>query len=126
MMEWWAYGCSKEERDYMKYVGNKEWFSERCMEIYKDEKLKVDIYQNKREANEWFWRNMNQDISWNRKLFWKEVGEVNVEKVENCNRTKYGMTYVQKFWFIWGSVEWGLEARTRGNISTEKDMLGLL
>ena len=31
---------------------------------------------------------MNQDGKENRKLFWKDVSEVNGEKVESCSRTK--------------------------------------
>ena len=65
---------------------------ERCMEVYKEEKRKVKmcIYQNKKEVNEQFWRKTNQDVYGNRKLFWKEVSKVNGGKVENCSRVKDG------------------------------------
>ena len=47
---------------------------ERCLEVYKEEKRKVNrcIYQSK-EVQEQFGRKMNQDENGNRKLFWKRV-----------------------------------------------------
>ena len=33
---------------------------------------------------------MNQDVNESRKLFWKEVGKTNGEKMENCNKIKGG------------------------------------
>ena len=48
---------------------------------------------------------MNQDVSGNKKLFWKKVGKLNGEKVENCSRTKdengmlgAGENEVQRTW----------------------------
>ena len=36
---------------------------------------------------------MNWDESWNRKLFWKEVGRLTNGKVENCNKIKGIINY---------------------------------
>ena len=33
---------------------------------------------------------INRDVGGNRKLFWKEVGKVNGEKIESCSRMKDG------------------------------------
>ena len=44
----------------------------------------------KKEVQEQFRRNMNQDVNENRKMFWKEVSKVNGGKVGNFNRIKYG------------------------------------
>ena len=33
---------------------------------------------------------MNQDLSGNRKLFWKEMSKANGEKVDSCRRIKCG------------------------------------
>ena len=33
---------------------------------------------------------MNEDLSGNRKLFWKEVGNAKAGKVESCSRIKDG------------------------------------
>ena len=44
-------------------------------------KVERCIYQSKNEANEQFGRKVNQDMSRNRKLFWKE---------ESCSRIKNG------------------------------------
>ena len=43
---------------------------ERCMEAYREMKRKVKscIYQSKKEVNEQFCREMNQDVNGNRKL----------------------------------------------------------
>ena len=48
---------------------------ERRMEIYKEEKRRVQrcIYQSKREVNEHFERKMNQDVNGYKKLFWKDL-----------------------------------------------------
>ena len=50
------------------------------MESYKGENRKVKrcVYQ----------KEVNEDMNRNKKLFWKEVSQVNGWKVENCNRTK--------------------------------------
>ena len=40
--------------------------------------------------NEPFGRNMNQDVSGNWKLFWKEGSKVNGGRVESCSRIKDG------------------------------------
>ena len=37
-------------------------------------------------VNEQFGRKLNQDVSRNMKLPWKEMGKVNGGKVKNCNR----------------------------------------
>ena len=65
---------------------------DRCLEIYKEEKRKVKrcLYQSKKEVQEQFGRKMNQNVSGNRKLFWKEVSKVNGGKGENSNRIKDG------------------------------------
>ena len=62
------------------------------MEYYKDEKKKVKIciYQSKKEVQEEFGRKMNQDVNGNRKLFWKEVTMMNRGKMENSNKIKDG------------------------------------
>ena len=39
-------------------------------------------FWSKREVNEQFERKMNQDVGGNRKLFWKEMGEVKGGKVD--------------------------------------------
>ena len=54
---------------------------ERCMEVYKEEneKVKMCINQSKNHANNLFGKRMNLKVGGNRKLFWMEVGKVNVE-----------------------------------------------
>ena len=51
------------------------------MEVYKEKnkKIKGSIYQRKKDVNEQFERKLNQDIDVNRKLFKKEVSDVNGE-----------------------------------------------
>ena len=51
---------------------------ERCIEAYKEEKRKVKrcIIQSKKKVNEQFGRKMNEDVNGNRKLFWKEVSNI--------------------------------------------------
>ena len=52
-------------------------------ETYKEEKKKVKIiYIKLQDVNEKFRRKINQEVSRNRKLFWKEMGKVNGSKVE--------------------------------------------
>ena len=52
---------------------------ERCLEVYKEEKRKVKmyIYQSKKEIQEQFGRKMNQDVNGNMKLFSKEMSKAN-------------------------------------------------
>ena len=38
--------------------------------------------------NEQFGRKMTQNVSGNRKLFWKEISRANGGKVESCSRIK--------------------------------------
>ena len=45
--------------------------------------MKRHVYQNQKQRNEQFKRDLNQCIPRNRKLFWKEVGKVKCGKVEN-------------------------------------------
>ena len=49
---------------------------EKCMKVYKEEKSQAKrcIYQSKKRVNEQFGRKMNQGVSGNNKLFWKEEG----------------------------------------------------
>ena len=44
------------------------------METYREEKRKIKrcIYQSTKKVNEQFGRKVNEDVSGNRKLFWKE------------------------------------------------------
>ena len=65
-------------------------FKGRCLKVYKEEKRKVKIciYQNKKEVQEQFGKKMNQDVNGNRKLFWKEVSKEKGGKVENSTRIK--------------------------------------
>ena len=65
---------------------------ERYIEAYKEEKIKVKgcIYQSKKKVNEQSGRKKNKDGNGNRKLFWKEVNDVKVVKVESCRRIKDG------------------------------------
>ena len=42
------------------------------------------------DVNEQFGRKINEDVNINRKLFWKEVGNVKGGKVESCSRIKNG------------------------------------
>ena len=67
-----------------------EYAKERCRKAYKEEKRKVKIfiYQSKKEVNEQFRRKMNQDVKENRKLFWKEVSKENGGKVKISERIK--------------------------------------
>ena len=45
------------------------------------------ISRAKKGVNEQFGRKMNQSVSGQRKLFWKELGKMS-EKEENCNMIK--------------------------------------
>ena len=58
------------------------------METYREEKRKVKrcIYQSKKKVNE----DVNEDLSGNRKLFWKEVSNAKGGKVESCSKLKDG------------------------------------
>ena len=51
----------------------------------KKRRVKRCINQNKKESHEQFGRKMNEDVSVNRELFWKEVSKANGGKVENCS-----------------------------------------
>ena len=44
---------------------------ETCLEVYKEvkRKVKICIYQSKKEVQEQYGRKMNQDVNENRKLF---------------------------------------------------------
>ena len=44
-----------------------------CMEAYKEERSKDVYIRAQKEVNEQFGRKINQDVSGNRRLFWKEV-----------------------------------------------------
>ena len=63
---------------------------ERCMEAYREEKIKVKrcIYQSRKKAHEQFGRKMNEDVNGNLKLFLKEVSNVKGEKVESSQHNK--------------------------------------
>ena len=63
---------------------------ERCMEAYRDDKIKVKrcIIQSKKKVNELFGRKINEDVNGNRKLFSKEVGNAKGGKVDSCSRVK--------------------------------------
>ena len=56
---------------------------ERCLE---KRKVKMYIYQSKKEVQEQFERKMNQDVNRNRKLFWKEASKANRGKVDGNGR----------------------------------------
>ena len=62
------------------------------MEVYKKENRKVKrcIIQSKLKVNEQFGRKRKEDVNGNRKLFWKEVNNAKVEKVESCSSIKDG------------------------------------
>ena len=83
-----------------------ETAKERGMKVYKGEKrnVKMSIYLSKKEVNKQFGK-MIQDVGGNRKLLWKEVGEVNGENMENYNsiedrngRLAVGEDEVRKTW----------------------------
>ena len=60
-------------------IGTNGWDCEKKMYgIYEEEKWRVkkSVYQNKEEG-EWKIGKMNQDVSGNINLFWKEMGKVN-------------------------------------------------
>ena len=65
---------------------------ERYMEAYGEGKRKVKrcIIQSKKKVNNQFGKKMNDDVTGNRKLLWKEVSSVKGEKVESCSRVKDG------------------------------------
>ena len=48
------------------------------------------MYLSKQKDNEKFGRKMNEDVNGNRKLFWKELSNVKIGKVESCNTIKDG------------------------------------
>ena len=60
------------------------------MEAYKEEmrRVKMCIYQSKKEVNKQFGRKMNQDVNGNGKLFWKKVIKEDRGKVESCSKIK--------------------------------------
>ena len=62
------------------------------MEVYieKNRKVKRCIYQSEKKVNEQFGRKMNEYVNGNRKLFWKEVSNVNLVKVESYSSMKDG------------------------------------
>ena len=62
-----------------------EYGKERYMEPYKEGKRKVKmcLYQSKKEVKEQFERKMNQAVNGHRKLFWKEGSKPNGGKVES-------------------------------------------
>ena len=55
---------------------------ERCMEVYKEEEIKVYrcIYKTKKKVTDQFRRKVNHDVNRNRKLFWNEVSKANEER----------------------------------------------
>ena len=50
----------------------------------------MHIYQSNEKVNEPFGRKMNEDVNVNRKLFWKEVSNAKIRKVESSSRIKDG------------------------------------
>ena len=77
---WWndeikAAGRRKEAAWKGVFAASHKETKERCMEAEREEKRKVKrcIIQCKMKVNEQFGRKMNEDVSGNRKLFWKEV-----------------------------------------------------
>ena len=74
-------------------VASDEEANERCMEAYRDEKIKVKrcIYRSKKKVNEQFGRKMNEYVNGNMKLFWKEVSNVKGGKVESCVKNLEGI-----------------------------------
>ena len=64
---------------------------ERCMEKYREGKRKVkrSIYHSKKKVNE-NWKERNEDVNGNRKLFWEEEIFGNGVKAENSSRMKDG------------------------------------
>ena len=87
---WWSNEVKvmikRKEAAWKEVLGVRdEEAKERCLKAYREEnrKFKRCIYQCKKEVNEQFERKMNQDVNGNRKLFWKEVSNVNGRKVES-------------------------------------------
>ena len=48
------------------------------------------IYQSKKKVNKQFRRKMNEDMTGNRSLFWKEMSNMKEGKVKSCSRIKNG------------------------------------
>ena len=69
-----------------------EEVKERCMEAYREDKRKVKmcIYQTKKNVNKQFGRKMDENLNENRKLFWKELSNAKWGKVESCSRIRAG------------------------------------
>ena len=65
---------------------------QRCMEAYREEKIKVKrcMYQSKKKVHERLGRKMNEDVNGNRKLFCKEVSNAKEGNVESCSIKKNG------------------------------------
>ena len=70
---------------------------ERCMEAYREEKVKRCITQSKKRINEQFERKMNEDVNGNRKPFWKEVSNAKGGKDGN-GRLAQGEDEARKIW----------------------------
>ena len=73
-------------------AASNEEAKERCMEAYREEKIKVKkcIYQSKKKVNEHFRRKINEDVNGNGKLFWREVSNAKGGKAESCSKIKEG------------------------------------
>ena len=89
---WWKDEIKPAVRRKEVLVPSDEEAKERCMEAYREEKRKVKrcIIQRKKKANKQFGRKTNEDVTGNRKLFWKEVSNVKGGKVKSCSRKKDG------------------------------------
>ena len=72
----WQLAMKRQKNDVWKHTEKRE--------------VKKCIYPNKKKANEQFGRKMNKDVNGNRKLFWKEMINPKVGKVESCSRIKDG------------------------------------
>ena len=89
---WWNDKVKAAVRRKEVLAASNEEAKERCMEVYREEEIKVKrcVYQSKNKVNGQFRRKMNEDVNRNRKLFWKEVGNVKGINVESCNRIRDG------------------------------------
>ena len=82
----------KESAWKLALAARDEETKEICMETYREEKRNVKgcIIQSKKKVNKQFGRKLNEDVSGNKKLFWKEVNNAKGGKVESCSRIKDG------------------------------------
>ena len=92
---WWKdeikAAVRRKEAAWKVLAASDEEAKERCIEVYREvRKVKRCIYKSKSEVNEHLGTKMNEDVSGNRKLLWKEVSNANGRKVWSCSRIKDG------------------------------------